>query len=126
MGQSGVQQVRAEAVDDVPHRIPRRGEVLARVGHRGELGRQPRRFRRLVEAFPDRVLFGTDAFPLSPEQLEVYLRFLETDDECFDYAPGEEVPPQGRWQISGADLPGHLLPALYAGNARRVLGLDRG
>lgn len=100
--------------------------VVDIAGRLGELGRQPRRFRRLVEAFPDRVLFGTDAFPLSPEQLEVHFRFLETDDECFDYAPGEEIPPQGRWQIAGAALPAHLLPALYADNARRVLGLTAG
>ncbi|MEU4364477.1 amidohydrolase family protein [Promicromonospora sp. NPDC023987] len=98
--------------------------VVDIAGRLAELGRQPRRFRRLVESFPERVLFGTDAFPLSPEQLEVHFRFLETDDECFDYAPGEDVPPQGRWQISGAGLPAHLLPDLYAGNARRVLGLD--
>ena len=98
--------------------------VVDIAGRLGELGRQPRRFRRLVEAFPDRVLFGTDAFPLSAEELEIHFRFLETDDECFDYAPGEEIPPQGRWQIAGAALPAHLLPGLYAGNARRVLGLD--
>ncbi|WP_423464932.1 amidohydrolase family protein [Promicromonospora sp. MS192] len=97
--------------------------VVDIAGRLGELGRQPRRFRRLVESFPDRVLFGTDAFPLSPADLEVHFRFLETDDEAFDYAPGVEVPPQGRWQISGAALPAHLLPALYANNARRVLNL---
>ncbi|MFI6426768.1 amidohydrolase family protein [Promicromonospora sp. NPDC050880] len=97
--------------------------VVDIAGRLGELGRQPRRFRRLVETFPDRVLFGTDAFPLSPADLEVHFRFLETDDEAFDYAPGVEVPPQGRWQISGAALPAHLLPALYADNARRVLNL---
>lgn len=97
--------------------------VVDIAGRLGELGRQPRRFRRLVEAFPDRVLFGTDAFPLSAEQLQVHFRFLETEDESFDYAPGEEIPPQGRWQISGAGLPAQLLPGLYAGNARRVLGL---
>ncbi len=94
-------------------------------GRLAELGRQPRRFRRLVEEFPDRVLFGTDAFPLTQEQLETHFRFLETADEHFSYAPDEPVPPQGRWAISGADLPATLLPALYAGNARRVLGLDR-
>ncbi|WP_369372214.1 amidohydrolase family protein [Promicromonospora sp. Populi] len=97
--------------------------VVDIAGRLGELGRQPRRFRRLVERFPDRVLFGTDAYPLSREQLEVHFRFLETDDEYFDYAPGEEIPPQGRWQISGADLPADLLPGLYGDNARRVLGL---
>ena len=98
--------------------------VVDLAGRLAELGRQPRRFRRFVEEFPDRVLFGTDAFPLSREQLETYFRFLETQDEHFPYAPGEPVPPQGRWAVSGADLPAHLLPALYAGNARRVLGLD--
>lgn len=97
--------------------------VVDIAGRLGELGRQPRRFRRLVEGFPDRVLFGTDAFPLDREQLEVHFRFLETADEGFDYAPGEEIPPQGRWQISGAALPAHLLPGLYRDNARRVLGL---
>ncbi|MBL0885511.1 amidohydrolase family protein [Myceligenerans indicum] len=97
--------------------------VIDIAGRLGELGRQPRRFRRLVESYPDRVLFGTDAFPASRAQFEAHFRFLETDDECFDYAPGEPVPPQGRWQIAGAALPAHLLPALYRDNARRVLGL---
>ena len=68
------------------------------------------------------MLFGTDAFPLEREALETTFRFLETDDECFPYAPGSDVPPQGRWDIAGAALPPELLPALYADNARRVLG----
>lgn len=93
-------------------------------GRMAELGRQPRRFRRLVEHHPDRVLFGTDAYPVSAEQLEVHFRFLESADEGFDYAPGSAVPPQGRWTVSGVDLPPDLLAAAYAGNARRVLGLE--
>lgn len=92
-------------------------------GRIAELGRQPRRFRRLVERHPDRVLFGTDAFPLERAALETTFRFLETDDEAFPYEPGSDVPPQGRWDIAGAALPPELLPAIYAGNARRVLGL---
>ncbi|WP_119695912.1 amidohydrolase family protein [Microbacterium halotolerans] len=92
-------------------------------GRLAELGRQPRRFRRLVERHPDRVLFGTDAFPLHRGDLTTHFRFLETDDESFDYAPGSDVPPQGRWSISAADLPRRLLPGVYADNARRVLGL---
>ncbi len=92
-------------------------------GRFGELGRTPRAFRRLVERHPTRVLFGTDAYPPDGAAYEVAFRFLETADEAFDYAPGSPVPPQGRWQIAGADLPGHLLPDLYAGNARRVLRL---
>ena len=95
-------------------------------GRFAELGRTPRAFGRLVAAHPDRVLFGTDAFPPDAAAYRTAFRFLETDDEAFDYAPGEEVPPQGRWQISGAGLPADLLPALYAGNAARLLGLPIG
>ena len=89
-----------------------------------ELGRQPRASKKLIERHPKRVLFGSDAFPVSLEDYHVWYRFLETDDECFDYAPTEEIPPQGRWQVSALDLPKHLLADLYAGNARRVLGLS--
>ena len=39
------------------------------------------------------------------EQLyEIYYRFLETEDEYFDYAPAPK-PPQGRWRIYGIGLP---------------------
>ena len=88
----------------------------------------PEKFYRMLrtvidEVGPWRVLFGTDAYPPVADAYEVAFRFLETDDESFDYAPGEEVPPQGRWQISGAALPADLLAGVYAGNAARVLGL---
>ncbi len=92
-------------------------------GRMAELGRQPRRFRRLIERHPDRILFGTDIYPPSAEQFDLHFRFLETADEGFDYAPGEPVPPQGRWTVSGLDLPPALLERVYAGNARRILGL---
>jgi len=92
-------------------------------GRMGELGRQPRAFRRLVVEHPRQVLFGTDAFPPSDEAYTAWFRFLETADEHFPYAPGEPVPPQGRWHVSAADLPPELLPDLYAGNARRLLAL---
>jgi predicted TIM-barrel fold metal-dependent hydrolase len=92
-------------------------------GRLAELGRQPRRFAALVAAHPDRVLFGTDVYPPQADDFRVLFRFLETADEDFDYAPGAEVPPQGRWTVSGAALPTELLEAVYAGNAERVLGL---
>ena len=62
-------------------------------GRMAELGRQPRAFRASRGA-PDRVLFGTD-ISLSSGGYRLYFRFLETDDEAFAYAPGEEVPPSG-------------------------------
>jgi predicted TIM-barrel fold metal-dependent hydrolase len=92
-------------------------------GRLAEIGRQPRAFRRLVVDHPTQVLFGTDAFPVGEDDYATYFRFLETDDEHFPYADAD-VPPQGRWQISGADLPADVLPGLYAGNARRLLHLD--
>jgi predicted TIM-barrel fold metal-dependent hydrolase len=96
-------------------------------GRIGELGRAPRAFRRLVQSHPDRVLFGTDAFPPDAASYRRAFRFCETDDEAFGYTPGHggdtgEIPPQGRWDISAADLPADLLPGFYAGNARRILG----
>ena len=52
----------------------------------------------------------------------IYFRFLETEDEYFDYSPGE-VPTQGRWQIYGLGLSDAILRKVYAGNAERMLGL---
>jgi len=90
-------------------------------GRLAELGRQPRATRRLIVEHPDRVLFGSDAFPPDREAYQTYWRFLETDDECFPYAPGCPIPPQGRWEISAIELPLDVLRRIYADNARRVL-----
>ena len=56
------------------------------------------------------------------ELYEIYYRFLETDDEYFDYAPAP-VPPQGRWRIYGIALPDAVLKKVYHENAERLLGL---
>ena len=104
-------------------------DIAARIG---ELGRQPRTARAFFEKYQDRILFGTDATPHSddlPQQLfndqlyEIYFRFLETSDEYFDYAPAK-VPPQGRWQIYGIDLPDQILRKVYLENAERELRLS--
>ena len=105
-------------------------DISARIG---ELGRQPRASRQFFERYQDRVLFGTDAVPAPygndvPQQLlgdalyEIYYRFLETDDEYFDYAPAA-VPPQGRWSIYGVGLPHAILRKVYHDNAARLLGM---
>jgi predicted TIM-barrel fold metal-dependent hydrolase len=103
-------------------------ETGARVG---ELGRQPRAARRFFDRYQDRILFGTDAVPHAddmPQQIfgealyEIYFRFLETEDEYFDYAPAA-TPPQGRWRISGIGLPESILRKVYHDNAARLLGL---
>ena len=70
------------------------------------------------------MLFGTDQFPVDEAESQRWFRFLETSDECFGYAPEDETPPSGRWDVSALALP-RMLPALYADNARRVLRLGR-
>jgi predicted TIM-barrel fold metal-dependent hydrolase len=99
----------------------------------GELGRQPRASRKFFEKYQDRILFSTDAVPPpfgneTPQQVfgdelyEIYYRFLETENEYFDYAPAP-VPPQGRWRIYGIGLPEAILQKVYQGNAVRFMGL---
>jgi predicted TIM-barrel fold metal-dependent hydrolase len=92
-------------------------------GRIAELGRQPRRFARFVADHPDRVLFGTDIYPITDEQYRLHFRFLESADEGFEYAPGEPIPPQGRWAVSAIALDRALLAGVYRDNARRVFGL---
>jgi predicted TIM-barrel fold metal-dependent hydrolase len=93
-------------------------DISARIG---ELGRQPRATAGLIARHPDRVLFGTDAFPPDRATYELHWRFLETADEHFAYTADPEDPwPQGRWRISGLDLPAEQLAAVYAGNAARI------
>jgi len=103
-------------------------EIGARIG---ELGRQPRMARKFFDKYQDRILFGTDAVPYgveTPQQVfgdllyEIYYRFLETEDEYFDYAPAP-IPPQGRWKIYGLGLPDGILKKVYHQNAARLLGL---
>jgi predicted TIM-barrel fold metal-dependent hydrolase len=103
-------------------------ELGARVG---ELGRQPRMSRKFFDNYQDRIVFGTDAVPNgtnTPQQIfgdqlyEIYYRFLETEDEYFDYAPAP-IPPQGRWRIYGIGLPDGILKKVYYENACRLLKL---
>ncbi len=104
-------------------------ELAARIG---ELGRQPRAARKFFDKYQDRILFGTDAVPNgtdTPQQIfgdelyEIYYRFLETEDEYFDYAPAP-IPPQGRWRIYGLGLPDGILKKVYYQNAARLLKLE--
>ena len=116
----------SECMDSHPNMFV---DIAARIG---ELGRQPRMARKFLEKYQDRVVFGTDASPASsgtPQQIfsdalyEIYFRFLETEDEYFDYSPAS-IPPQGRWRISGLGLPEQVLRKLYWENAARLLKLS--
>jgi predicted TIM-barrel fold metal-dependent hydrolase len=93
------------------------------IGQRiSELGRQPYSARRFFERHADRILFGTDCFPLEAAWYAPYFRFLETDDEYFNYG-ADPIPGQGRWYIYGLNLLDEVLRKVYWGNAARILGI---
>jgi predicted TIM-barrel fold metal-dependent hydrolase len=85
----------------------------------GELGRQPYTARRFFLQYAGRILFGTDAGP-DLDDYHLYYRFLESDDEYFNYNTGE-IPKQGRWQAYGLYLPDDVLQQIYWVNAARLL-----
>ena len=120
----------AEDLQNVSENLDRFPNMFVDIAARiGELGRQPRTSRKFFDKYQDRILFATDATPHGdeyPQQVfndklyEIYFRFLETEDEYFDYAPAK-IPPQGRWRIYGINLPDPILSKVYRDNAARLL-----
>lgn len=94
-------------------------DISARLG---ELGRQPYTARKFFIQYQDRILFGSDLSP-DLDAYRLYYRFLETDDEYFNYNTGD-VPGQGRWYVYGLSLPDDVLDKVYRKNAMRVFGLE--
>ena len=92
-------------------------------GRIGELGRQPVTARKFFLQYADRILFGSDMGPY-PEAYKLIYRFLETEDEYFNYSV-MPVPGQGRWYAYGINLPEDVLKKVYFENAARVLGNPR-
>jgi predicted TIM-barrel fold metal-dependent hydrolase len=84
-----------------------------------ELGRKPYTTRRFFIEHQDRVLFGTDG-NAREEDYRSWFRFLETNDEYFDY-PFSRVHKAGRWKIYGLGLPNEVLQKLYYANAARLI-----
>jgi predicted TIM-barrel fold metal-dependent hydrolase len=95
-------------------------DISARIA---ELGRAPYSARKWFLRYADRILYGTDVTPTVAMYRNSY-RFLETDDEYFDYAVGARIPPQGRWKIYGLFLPDEVLRKVYYDNAASLLGPD--
>ena len=91
-------------------------DISARIS---ELGRQPYASRRFFIEHADRIMYGTDSGP-NIGVYQTYYRFLETDDEYFNYA-GDRTPGQGRWGIYGVFLPDDVLQKVYYDNAERVI-----
>jgi len=112
-----------ENLDSVSALLDRLPNVMVEFGAReAELGRQPRRAREFFLRYQDRIMFGTDS-PPEAETYRNYFRWLETDDEYFDYAG---YPGQGRWKIYGMKLPDEVLRKVYNANAERMFAHFRG
>jgi uncharacterized protein len=112
-----------ENLDWVSRMLDEHPNVMVEFGAReAELGRQPRRTREFFLKYQDRVMFGTDN-GMAEEMYRNHFRWLETGDEYFDYwgAPG-----QGRWEISGLELPDSVLEKIYHLNAERMFSRFRG
>jgi len=95
-------------------------DISARIS---ELGRQPYTARQFFLNHADQILFGTDMGP-DLETYRIYYRFLETNDEYFNYGK-TGIPGQGRWFIYGLYLPDDVLEKVYFLNAQRVLQIDK-
>lgn len=89
-----------------------------------ELGRQPFTAKVFFEKYQDRILFGTDLIGPQKPRNPIYYRFLETQDEYFDYAYGDTIT-QGRWKIYGLGLDQTVLEKLYYKNAEKLLKYGR-
>ncbi len=112
-----------ENLDNVADMMDRLPNTVIEFGAReAELGRQPRRARKLFMDYQDRVMFGSDNTP----DIDMYqnnFRWLETDDEAFDYSGS---PAQGRWTISGLNLPDPVLEKIYHLNAEKIFSQFKG
>ena len=62
-------------LDSLPNVYTEFGAVI------NELGRQPKRARKFLADYQDRILFGKDSYKKS--EYELYFRVLETEDEYF-------------------------------------------
>ena len=91
-------------------------DISARIG---ELGRQPYSARRFFLQYASRILFGLDT-GTEVEDYRIAYRFLETDDEYFNYNQGE-LPGQGRWYAYGIQLPEAVLEKVYHQNAQKII-----
>ena len=94
-------------------------DISARIS---ELGRQPYTARRFFLKYSNRILFGSDFGP-DLNYYRMYFRFLETEDEYFNYSASSPTPLQGRWNICGINLPDDVLERVYYLNAKKVLGI---
>jgi predicted TIM-barrel fold metal-dependent hydrolase len=112
-----------ENLDAVSGWLDKYPNMMVEFGAReAELGRQPRRAAKFFHDYQDRIMFGTDSDP-EEKMYRNYFRWLETDDEYFEYWGS---PGQGRWAIYGMGLPDEILKKVYQTNAQNLFGQFKG
>ena len=128
----------AQSLDRYPNLFIDTAARIPAIG-RTDATHSPARMREIFLKYQDRILFGTDTGVgrgpqalmfgstglLPPTQADAD-RFFESTWRYFETADTDipsPTPIQGRWTISGINLPRPVLEKLYFKNAQRILGL---
>jgi len=107
----------SENLDFVSKALDKYSNVYVDIAERiSELGRQPYSSRKFFIKYADRIMFGTDTFAPDRKKYQTYFRFLETEDEYFEYGRN-----QGRWNIYGINLPDDVLQKIYMETASKLI-----
>ncbi len=129
----------AQSLDRYPNLFIDTAARIPAIG-RTDATHSPARMREIFLKYQDRILFGTDTGVgrspqalmfgstglLPPTQADAD-RFFESTWRYFETADTDipsPTPIQGRWTISGINLPRPVLEKLYFKNAQRILGLS--
>jgi len=128
----------AQALDKYPNLYIDTAARLPAIG-RSDASHSPEKLRTFFLRYQDRILFGTDTAigrngaaamfgsvgtdPPTPADAERFFdstyRYFETDDTDIP----SPTPIQGKWTITGINLPSEVLEKIYFKNAERLLGV---
>ena len=128
----------AQALDKYPNLYIDTAARLPAIG-RTDDKHSPDKLRAFFLKYQDRILFGTDtaisrngtpsmfgSVGTDPPTQADAERFFDSTYRYFETADTDipsPTPIQGKWTISGINLPGEVLEKLYVKNAERLLGV---
>lgn len=128
----------AQALDKYPNLYIDTAARLPAIG-RTDDKHSPDKLRAFFLKYQDRILFGTDtaisrngtpsmfgSVGTDPPTQADAERFFDSTYRYFETADTDipsPTPIQGKWTISGINLPGEVLEKIYVKNAERLLGI---
>ena len=128
----------AQALDKYPNLYIDTAARLPAIG-RTDDKHSPEKLRAFFLKYQDRILFGTDtaigrsgtpsmfgSVGTDPPTQADAERFFDSTYRYFETADTDipsPTPIQGKWTISGINLPGEVLEKIYVKNAERLLGV---